>query len=71
MGQEQRTKEKIFRLTEEEDQKLEDLVKLCHKMAFIKKATVQDFMIFAINCARAYCKQAYETAKGLGGAKGA
>jgi hypothetical protein len=50
-------------VTEEDDEKIDSLIKIAPKMGFIQKPTVQEFMLFAVNCARAYVKQAYSAAK--------
>lgn len=52
-----RAKEKFFRLTGEQDGRLAKLVQYAHKRGYIRKASLQDFMEFAIACADSALKQ--------------
>ena len=57
-------KEKLFRLKPEEDARLPKLIEYAQKAGYIKKASFQEFMIFAINCAYTRLKSEYEQTKG-------
>lgn len=59
-----KVKEKLFRLKEEEDAKLPRLIELAHRLGLIKKQSLQEFMIFSINCAYDYIKREYEGMRG-------
>jgi hypothetical protein len=50
---------KLFRMTAEEDEKLDTLIKLAYEMRSITKPTLQEFMLFAIDCARERLKLVY------------
>ena len=57
-----KTKEvqKIFRLSEEEDAKLPELIDIAYKRGHIQKPTFELYMYFAMNCARAIMKQSHQ-----------
>ena len=52
-------REKLFRVTAKEDEKLDPLIKLAYEMEDISKPTLQEFMLFAIDCARERLKVEY------------
>jgi len=49
----------MFRLPAEEEAKLEKLIEFAHKMGSITKPSLQEFMVFAINCAYEHLKKEY------------
>ncbi len=61
---EPKVKEKLFRLKEEEDAKLPQLIEFAHRAGYLKKPSFQEFMIFSINCAYTRLKEEYERSKG-------
>lgn len=57
--------DKIFRLLPEEDDKLTNsLIPLAYKLKCISAPSLQNYMIFALNCAYVQLKQVYEAQKG-------
>jgi hypothetical protein len=50
-------------VTAEEDEKLDTFIKLVHEMEDISKPTLQEFMLFAIDCARERLKLVYAQRK--------
>lgn len=60
-----KVKDKMFRLSEEDDARLPKLVELAYRLGLIKKRSFQEYMIFALNCAYAHIKQEYEQVKGI------
>ncbi|MBA7685059.1 hypothetical protein ES703_93474 [subsurface metagenome] len=61
---ETKVKDKIFRLKPEEDAQLPSLIEFAHKAGYITKPTLQEFMVFCINCAFTRLKGDYEARKG-------
>jgi hypothetical protein len=57
--------QKIFRLSEEEDGKLPQLIDLAFKRGYIPKATFEQYMYFAMNCALAYQMQNHKRRRGF------
>lgn len=47
----QKTKEKIFRLTPDQELRVNYLVQYAKKSGHITKASFQEFMLFAVQCA--------------------
>ncbi len=48
---EPKTVVKAFRITQVEDEKLTKIVEYCHKAGYIPTTSMQDFMVFCLNCA--------------------
>jgi len=61
---EQKIKEKIFRLKEEEDAKLPEIIEFACRAGYLQKPSFQEFMVFCINCTYARLKNEYEQRKG-------
>jgi len=57
-------KEKIFRLKEDEDAKLPDLIEFAYRAGYLKRPSFQEFMVFCINCAYTRLKNEYTQRKG-------
>jgi hypothetical protein len=53
------TKDKMFRITEAENQKLQLLIELAYTLDEISNATLQEFMLYSIDCARERLKLVY------------
>ena len=49
----------FFRLPASEHEQVQRLIVLAHKLGFIKKPSLQEFMVFAINCAFTYVKEEF------------
>lgn len=62
--QEAKVKEKLFRLTGEDDARLPKVIELAHRLKLIQKQSFQDFMIFALNCAYTYVLNEYQRRRG-------
>lgn len=60
-----KVKDKMFRLSEEDDARLPKLIEIAYRLGVIKKRSFQEYMIFALNCAYAHVKQEYEQMKGI------
>jgi|GEM_PF-6259853 hypothetical protein len=57
--------QKLFRLSEEEDAKLPQLIDVAFKRGYIKKATLQEYVCWAMNCALAYQMQNHKRHRGM------
>jgi hypothetical protein len=44
--------DKLFRVTAKEDEKLDTLIKLACEMEDISRPTLQEFILYSIDCAR-------------------
>jgi len=62
--EETKAREIKFRVTEGEGERLPTLIKYAKQAGYIKKESIQDFMIFALNCAFSRLKGEYEQRKG-------
>ena len=49
----QKAKEKLFRLTPDDDARVNFLIQYAHQSGHIAKPSLQDFMVFSIQCADA------------------
>jgi len=54
---------KLFRMTAEEDEKLDTLIKLACEMEDISKPTLQEFIMYSIDCARERLRLVYAQRK--------
>jgi len=61
---EPKIKEKLFRLKEEDDAKLPELIEFAYRAGYLKKPSFQEFMVFCINCAYTRLKNEYAQRKG-------
>jgi hypothetical protein len=52
-------RQKLFQVTAKEDDKLGVIIDLDYEMQNISKPTLQEFMLFAIDCARERLKLVY------------
>lgn len=55
--------QKIFRLSADAEVRLNYLIAYAHKAGFIKKPSLQDFIIFAIGCGELQLQQHYQNMK--------
>jgi len=62
--EETKVREIKFRLTEQEGERLPKLIEYAFKAGYIKKESIQDFMVFALNCVFSRLKGEYEQRKG-------
>jgi hypothetical protein len=54
---------KLFRVTAKEDEKLDTLIKLAYEMEDISRPTLQEFILYSIDCARERLKLVYAQRK--------
>lgn len=57
-------KSHLFRVTTDEDQRLMGLIQIAYRMGFIPEATIQKFIMFAMNSAHTVLKERYQKTKG-------
>lgn len=61
--QDQKTKEKLFGLTPDDNARVDYLIQYAYKSRHIAKPSLQDFMQFAIQCAASVIKQDWDERK--------
>lgn len=56
----QKAKDKIFRVTSEDDTRINYLIQYAYKSGHIAKPTLQEFMVFSIRCANDLLQEHYK-----------